>query len=88
MEHGVHGGIAENGLVRVGMHLDKAGGNGFPGGVDDLSSLCTGKVADRGDFSIRNAYVCPPCGGAGAVDDSAVQNQSIKTHGLPHLSQT
>ena len=88
MEHGVHGGIAKHGLVRVGMHLDKARGDGFPGGVDDLSSLRAGKIPDRGDFSIRNAHVGPPCGGAGAVNDSAAQNQSIKTHGLPHLSQT
>ena len=89
VEHGVHGGITQYGLVRMGVHFNKAWGDDLAGGIYGQSRCGIGKVADGGDLFANNAHICPAAGGTGAVKNRAAQNQCIKVHPVPHfLSQT
>ena len=71
MEHGVHGGIAQHGLIRVRVHLDEAGGDGFSGGIDNMGCFRIGKISHNSNFPIDYADIDLLRRSTGTVNDGA-----------------
>ena len=72
---------AEQRRVGVAVDVNKAGGNGPAGGVDNMSGGRCGQIADGGDPTAGNGHIGRKGGAARAVDDGAAPDKGIK-HGL------
>ena len=69
---------AEQGVVRMAVDVQKTGGQGAPGGVNDLMGRDISQVAHCGNGAARYAHVSGDGGSAGAVQNLCVPDQIVQ----------